>query len=105
MFPEPGECSSRIASFAVVAGGAPLEVDHQQRVVRLIRHVGQFARGVDRRAARLAAGFDLADHHVLVGVDERDGAAVLVAHEGKPRVGESRHRYQNETSKNACHHR
>ena len=78
------------------------DVDHHQRVARLVRDVRDLPGRVDRSAARLAARLDLADDFVALGVDERDRPAVFVAHEREPgacRAGrESGQKYRDGSS-------
>ena len=82
----------RLAEVDALRHRALVEIDHQERVRRLVRDVRKAARSVDRRAARLAAGLDLADHLVPRRVDQRDRAAVLVADDRGPGQGHGRGR-------------
>src|SRR6185503_3285355 len=78
------------------------EIDHQEAVVGLIGDVGELAHGVDRGAARLAPGPDLAHHLVLVGIDERDRAGILVAHQRESAVCRRREQGREQERPREC---
>ena len=71
-------------------------VDNQQAIGGLIRHVGDAAPGVDGGAAWLAAGFDFADDFIGSRIDQRNRAAVFIANQRGSRPGCRARRRQDE---------